>query len=215
MMLMNKKIIWDWNGTLFNDVDLCVESINYLLSTQQLPQLANKNAYQKVFRFPIIEYYQAIGFDFKECSFNDLAIRYMEYYQPKSLSCSLYEHAKEYLLKYHQKGYEQILLSASKKVYLMKQLNQFTIQHLFTHILALDNIHAYSKTDLALNYIKQNHLSSNELIFIGDSVHDYEVAKAVGSSCILIADGHEHKDRLKKTDAIVINHIDELADILA
>lgn len=36
-MKMDKQIIWDWNGTLFNDVDLCVESINYLLSLQHLP----------------------------------------------------------------------------------------------------------------------------------------------------------------------------------
>lgn len=213
-MKMDRQIIWDWNGTLFNDVDLCVESINYLLSLQHLPQLSNKEAYQKVFRFPIIEYYQALGFDFTKYSFDDLAIKYMEYYQPRSLACSLYEHAQECLQYFHNKGYRQILLSASKKIYLMNQLKQFPIRDMFEQILALDNIHAYSKAELALNYMKQHSVSSKNFIFIGDSVHDYEVAQAVNASCILVANGHEHKERLQKTNAIIVNHIGEVQKII-
>lgn len=211
---MNKQIVWDWNGTLFNDVDLCVESINYLLTLQHLPRLSNKEAYQKVFRFPIIDYYQAIGFDFTKCSFDELAIEYMEYYQPRSLACSLYEHAQESLQYFHDKGVRQILLSASKEAYLMNQLKQFSICDMFEQILALDNIHAYSKAELALNYMKKHAASSKDFIFIGDSVHDYEVAQAVNASCILIANGHEHKERLQKTNAIVVDHIGEVKNMI-
>lgn len=214
MMIMSKQLIWDWNGTLFNDVDLCVESINYLLASEQLPTLADKEAYRRVFRFPIITYYQSVGFDFNQYSFDELAIKYMDYYQPRSLTCSLYENALECLKYYHKQGYVQILLSASKEAYLMNQLKQFSIQHMFHRILALDNIHAYSKAELAVNYMKENDITPEDLVFIGDSVHDYEVAQNVGASCILIANGHEHKERLKKTDAIVIDSIGELPKII-
>lgn len=207
---MQKYIIWDWNGTLFNDVDLCVESINYLLSTQNLPLLADKEAYQRVFRFPIIEYYQAVGFDFNRCSFEKLAIIYMDYYQERSLSCLLYENAQKALEYYHKKGYRQILLSASKTEYLMRQLKQFNIEDIFYDILSLDNIHAHSKKELACAYLKQHSVSTKQIVFIGDSVHDYEVAQAVGAECILIADGHEHEERLKKTNATVIDRMKDI-----
>lgn len=85
---------------------------------------------------------------------------------------------------------------------------------MFEQILALDNIHAYSKAELALNYMKQHSVSSKNFIFIGDSVHDYEVAQAVNASCILIANGHEHKERLQKTNAIIVNHIGEVQKII-
>jgi len=212
---MNQQyLIWDWNGTLFDDVSLCIESINYLLKTQKLPVLANKEAYQRVFRFPIIQYYKAIGFDFQQRSFEQLAIDYMEYYQPRSLSCSLYNGALDYLSCYKDKGYRQVLLSASKKEYLMKQVQQFPLQPYFHDILALDNIHAYSKAELACAYIEQQGLLPEQLIFIGDSVHDYEVAQAVKASCILIANGHEHRSRLDQTGAVVIDCIQDLNKVL-
>ena len=38
---MNKitTIVWDWNGTLLNDVDLCLHTINRLLGKRELPLL--------------------------------------------------------------------------------------------------------------------------------------------------------------------------------
>ncbi len=206
--------MWDWNGTLFDDVSLCIESINYLLKTQKLPILANKEAYQRVFRFPIIQYYKAIGFDFQQCPFEKLAIEYMDYYQPRSLSCSLYDGALGYLRYYQDKGYRQVLLSASKKAYLIKQVHQFPLKPYFHDILALDNIHAYSKAELACAYIEKHGLLPEQLIFIGDSVHDYEVAQAAHASCILIANGHEHRSRLEQTNAVVIDRIQDLHKVL-
>ena len=32
-------IVWDWNGTLLDDVELCMTSINRLLQEHHLPQL--------------------------------------------------------------------------------------------------------------------------------------------------------------------------------
>ena len=97
-------VIWDWNGTLLDDVELCMESINRLLREHRLPQLDHER-YQRVFQFPIIEYYRKAGFDFEQESFESLAHRYMSYYQPRSLSCSLYEHAQDALAHLRDKGF--------------------------------------------------------------------------------------------------------------
>ena len=57
------SIIWDWNGTLLNDLDLSVSTINTLLYKRELPLLKN-DTYKEVFSFPVKDYYQAVGFDF-------------------------------------------------------------------------------------------------------------------------------------------------------
>ena len=59
--MKKNMIIWDWNGTLLDDVDLCVEAINMLLARESLPLLTGKEEYQRVFQFPIRAYYEAVG----------------------------------------------------------------------------------------------------------------------------------------------------------
>ena len=50
-------IIWDWNGTLLNDIELCVLTINELLERRNLTLLSVED-YREVFSFPVKNYYQ-------------------------------------------------------------------------------------------------------------------------------------------------------------
>ena len=59
-------IIWDFNGTLFDDVEAGINSVNDMLSERGLKTLEDKEDYRKVFKFPIIEYYKDLGFDFEK-----------------------------------------------------------------------------------------------------------------------------------------------------
>ena len=53
-----KRIVWDWNGTLLNDVNLCFECINRLLVSKNLDPLIDLAAYRDIFEFPIQNYYK-------------------------------------------------------------------------------------------------------------------------------------------------------------
>jgi len=64
-MIKSHTIIWDWNGTLLDDMDICISSMNRMLSKRELPEL-NIDKYRDVFTFPVIDYYKAIGFDFRK-----------------------------------------------------------------------------------------------------------------------------------------------------
>lgn len=63
-----KHVIWDWNGTLLDDVQIAINSMNSLLRKRELPTLNNKT-YRNIFTFPVKEYYSKLGFDFKVDSF--------------------------------------------------------------------------------------------------------------------------------------------------
>ena len=77
-------ILWDWNGTLLDDVDLCVDALNRLLAGFGYPQRYDHERYRAIFGFPIEEYYVRAGFDFTKHSFAELAEKYMEDYVPAS-----------------------------------------------------------------------------------------------------------------------------------
>ncbi len=209
-----KYIIWDWNGTLLNDVTLCIEAVNRLLAKEGLPMFANKEAYQRVFQFPIIEYYKKAGFDFQKTSFDVLADEYMSYYQPRSLLCTLHEGATEVLENFHKSGYKQAILSASKLENLKEQVNIYDISKYFNYILGLDNIHAHSKAQLAKDFVMNLGIDAHQIVFIGDSVHDSEVAKGAGCNCILIANGHEHKDKLLQVGCPVVDCISDVYQMI-
>ena len=209
-----KHIIWDWNGTLLDDLDVSMTALNRLLKKEHLPLVNDKNEYRKYFQFPVIEYYKKVGFDFNKTPFQELAKDYMAYYQPHSLTCKLHKDVESTLQEAKKQGYKQYLISASNIDFLHQQLAGYDINNYFLDIRGLDNIHAYSKASLAKHFVLEQHLNPNEVVFVGDSVHDCEVAHHAGCHCVLIANGHEHKDKLVKTGCRVVDTIQDFAKLL-
>ena len=72
--------LWDWNGTLVNDVALCSQLLNSQLQRHGHAPLGGVEEYRRVFRFPIEEYYKDAGFDFSRCPYRQLAAEYMQLY---------------------------------------------------------------------------------------------------------------------------------------
>ena len=82
-------VLWDWNGTLLDDVTLCVDALNRLLARYGYDRQYDLDGYRKIFGFPIRDYYLRAGFDFDRHSFDALAQSYMQDYVPASAACPL------------------------------------------------------------------------------------------------------------------------------
>lgn len=201
--------VWDWNGTLLDDLALSMHALNVTLKSEDMEEMWDVEAYRRLFQFPVIEYYRKAGFDFKKTPFEVLAKRYMDDYQPNSIDAPLFKDALKCLDKINDLGYDQYLLSASDRSYLDKQLSSHQLQPRFKKIYGLNHIHAYSKESLAHLLMEEEKLDASQVCFIGDSVHDYEVASSVKANCILIADGHEHVDKLKACGCQVYDTLDD------
>lgn len=206
MVMRLKRIVWDWNGTLFNDVDLCFECINRLMVSHGLSALKNIDQYRNVFGFPIHDYYRKVGFDFSKVSFDSLAKEYMEDYQEKSYACSLQVDALETLRQANAYGISQCVLSASKKNNLVKQINQYDISDYLDSIWGIENIYASSKLKLAHAY-KATCAKDDDIWFVGDSMHDFEVARSVNANCVLVTTGHQSKNRLLSCNVPLMDNL--------
>ena len=69
-------IIWDWNGTLLNDVHIALSTMNSLLIKYNLPILT-ENRYRDIFQFPVENYYIYAGFSFEKIPFQQLADQFI------------------------------------------------------------------------------------------------------------------------------------------
>lgn len=207
------KIIWDWNGTLLNDVDLSYQCMNRLLDSHGLPKLHDVSQYREVFEFPVEKYYQTVGFDFNATPFSVLAHRYMDDYQDKSYKCLLYADVMDTLSRARKYGFYQAVLSASHKDNLMAQIQNLHLENEFDSIWGIEDIYATSKLDIAYEFKKTCDLH-DEIWLVGDSLHDYEVAKHIGAHCILVSSGHQSKSKLSSKCDLVVDHLIESLDII-
>ncbi|MBQ8140407.1 MAG: HAD family hydrolase [Clostridia bacterium] len=189
-------IIWDFNGTLFDDVEAGILSVNKMLSDRGLKTISDKEAYRRVFKFPIIDYYKDIGFDFDAEPYEVLAPIWVELYNKYSLDSRLHEGAAEMLEYFKREGVTQILLSATELNMLKGQIKYLGIERCFETVLGLGNIHAYSKRELAVEWRRKN--PEARPLVIGDTEHDFDVARAIDAECVLVCNGHQSRDILEK-----------------
>lgn len=188
-------VVWDWNGTLLNDVDICIEAMNMLLKKYELTSL-DAERYRKIFGFPVRDYYERLGFDFGDIPFERPAMEFIELYYGIAEKAGLSEGAEEALKRLSCCGVRQLVLSASEQGSLAAQIRRFGIERYFSDILGIDNHFAAGKAALAAQWISENNIDKGSTVFIGDTLHDYEVASAVGCDCILVASGHQNRDVL-------------------
>jgi phosphoglycolate phosphatase len=206
-------IIWDWNGTLLNDVNICVKIMNKILSKRGLESLS-KRRYRKIFQFPVIEYYKQLGFDFKKDSFENLSIEFIEEYHKELKNAYLFKYSKNVLEDFKTRNYLQIVISAMEKGALMESLNNKGVLQYFNYIIGLNDHYANSKVNFAVSFIKKNNIYPEKAILIGDTTHDFEVARALGCKCLLIANGHQACDRLTYTGAPVKRNLKSILGLI-
>jgi phosphoglycolate phosphatase len=211
MLSQIRCIIWDWNGTLLDDVELCVHTINEMLDKRDL-QTLSLSGYKDVFSFPVKNYYQKIGFDFRKEPFEIPALEFTERYNDQVIGCQLHEDSFRILSYFHSIGIRQFILSAMKQDILEECLNHYRISHFFEHVSGLDNHYAVSKLENGHRLISDLKLDVADLVLIGATVHDFEVANALGCPCILLANGHQSKEVLQATGAAVIDRLSQLTD---
>lgn len=209
MMIKEDIILWDWNGTLLDDAETCITAMNDMLAKRNMQELS-MGYYREVFGFPVIDYYSKIGFDFQKESFEELSVEFIDAYILGLSDTSLAPNTETVLQYLTSIGKQNIILSAMKKDMLIKSIQKKGVEQYFTEILGIDDIYAESKSYIAIQYVSDNHITPSDIVLIGDTDHDYEVALEVGCRCILVADGHQSEERLKATGAEVVNTLIDL-----
>jgi len=205
---MIRQIIWDWNGTLLDDTQACVNAINTMLERRGLSRI-DIATYRAIFSFPVIDFYRHLRFDVDHENWDALSHEFHALFLADP-TIRLHLDAPNLLNSVDGQGIVQSILSASEQLILEAMLTQYDIRRYFTHVCGVDNLHGRSKLKTGHQLIEQIACPRTEVLLIGDTLHDVEVAEALGVACVLIAQGHQSQRRLAATGRLVLNTLAEL-----
>jgi len=204
-------VVWDWNGTLLDDAQACVNAINTLLARRGVARI-DMEQYRKTFGFPVIDFYRRINFPLENENWDSLAREFHELFLADS-TMRLQDSAGEVLEQVRRRGLQQSILSASEQGILTGMLAGFGIRDYFAEVFGVDNMHGVSKMDLGRSLLRKLALPPEHVLLVGDTLHDAEVAHTLGIPCVLIAQGHQSVPRLEQAGVPIFRNLAELADV--
>lgn len=139
-------VIWDWNGTLLNDLWLCHEIVHQMMKDFGMKPITEEE-HRRLFRMPVAHFYHALGFDLAKVSFETLAHDFLEKYRNEVHRCALFEETETLLSTLQTKGLKQSVLSAARQRELDELLARFQIRKFFEHVFGLGDAFATSKVE--------------------------------------------------------------------
>lgn len=206
-------LIWDWNGTILDDAALCLQIENELLRERGMHEIT-REWYLAHFCFPIRKYYEMMGYTFETESFEAVSEIFMERYRKRYAQCELREGVTDVLKEAKERGIRQTLLSVTQQDDLIEQASRLGAAPYFSEILGQTDILGHSKIERAKSYMAQNGIDPKDALFVGDTDHDAEVARAAGCPCVLLSGGHQSEERLSRCGVPVMQSVHELTERL-
>lgn len=188
-------VVFDFNGTILDDVAASMEATNLLLARRGLPTMDTLATYYSVFGFPIKDYYARIGFDFSRERYEDVAEEWLPEYRRLSAASPLRAGVGELIDALAARGCRLAVLSASEDGMLREQLAALGILSRFFEVCGLSDGLAADKTHIVCDFAARH--PNARVLFIGDTDHDAAVARAAGFDCALVAGGHQSEAALR------------------
>jgi phosphoglycolate phosphatase-like HAD superfamily hydrolase len=202
-----KHIVWDWNGTLLDDLGLVVEATNASLALFGVgPVTADEH--RRDFIRPITAYYEGVvGRPISSAEFEDLDREFHSAYNRGAPSLGLTRGVPDLLAGY---GPHQSLLS----MWFHKDLVPAVERHgLAAHFRRVDGLRATvgggHKAPLLKLHLAEMSLDGADVVLIGDSVDDAEAAASVGAGAVLYSGGFTHVDKLRAVGVPVVDSLHE------
>jgi len=189
---VRRQILWDWNGTLLDDTEAALKAFNIQLRKRGLAPI-DLGFYRANFGFPVKPFYARCGVDLAQEDWDAIAREYHAAYAalPKRLNgeaIAALETAKK-------AGVGQSIVSALRQDLLEAATAEFGVAPYMDFICGTDNLDGSSKITRARQLLTR--LGAVEAVVIGDSLHDKEVADALGIRCVLCAQGSHAAERLR------------------
>ena len=207
-------VIWDWNGTILDDTAVCYGIANLMRVERGMEPMPDIDVYRAAFRFPVIEYYRAMGYTFEEEPYESVAREFISRYAEAIPGCPLQPCAEDTLQAVLDLGARQVLLSATGQQKLDEQVEMFGLSRYFERVIGSRNDFAHGKADYALEFLQECGVSPERTLFVGDTDHDYEIASSIGCPSALLIPGHQTRDYLLTLGARLIDSLCEVPGLL-
>jgi phosphoglycolate phosphatase-like HAD superfamily hydrolase/8-oxo-dGTP pyrophosphatase MutT (NUDIX family) len=185
---MFRNLIFDWSGTLVDDLGPVIEATNAVLGKYDIPPL-DREAFRRCFRLPYREFYGEV---LPDVPLEELEAHFRPAFDAALTPVTVLPHAREKLEWCAVLGIRTFVLTSMDPLAFERQLDDFGFRDLFeaTYAGVLD------KREV-IHWILETHdLDPAETAFVGDMTHDVETARHGGVASIAVLTGYNHPEVL-------------------
>jgi len=191
--LAGMHLVWDWNGTLLNDLDIVVAATNAAFATIGGPAVT-ADEHRRDFRRPVSDYYAGVlGRPVSEAEFAQLDEVFHTTYRGALASVCLTLDARQAIAAWTG---TQSLLSMWFHHELVPTVDRFGLSFVRVDGLREGRGGGFKAAHLKL-HLAELGIDSSTVCLIGDSADDAHAAAAVGAHCVLYTGGFTHPDNLR------------------
>jgi phosphoglycolate phosphatase-like HAD superfamily hydrolase len=186
-------LVWDWNGTLLDDLDLVVTATNDAFARVGGP-VVTADEHRRDFRRPVSDYYAAVlGRPVSPEEFALLDQIFHDTYRAGLAGVALTTDARDAMASW---AGTQSLLSMWFHHELLPTIARFSLSFARVDGLREERGGGFKAAHLK-NHLIELGFEGPDVVLIGDSVDDADAAAAVGARCVLYAGGFTDPDRLR------------------
>lgn len=168
-----KLIIFDLDGVLINSLPNMIYSWNKVKKKFKI-----KNHFKEYYKFIGLDFYEILeNLKIKRKDFSKIKKAYSKFSNEGFNKVKLYKNVKKTLIKLNRIAPLAILTSKDKartKKILKKLLSDINFQSVQSPI---KKFRSKPSSDLMLKLVAENNLNLDQVIFVGDSIYDYQMAK--------------------------------------
>ena len=206
---MTKVIIFDFDGTLADTIDILLSVTNRLsaefgfksATKEELAQLSNLNSWQ------ILQYSGISIFKFP------LLIRRLKAELHSELPhIQLFPGIKEVLLELKKRGFQLGIITSNSRENVLGTLEKNGLQDTFTFI---DSSSTFGKHKVINRWLKTEHINAEEVVYVGDEIRDIAAARKTGIKVIAVGWGFNSPEALAAQNPdFLIERPQELIEIM-
>jgi len=202
-----RNIIFDWSGTLVDDLPAVLKASNYVL-TQSGRTAMSLEQFRAEFTLPFKKFYDRHT---PEVAMPQLEEWFHGEFRRVQDSVIELPHARTFLEFCRAEKIRTFVLSTVHGSYFKTQCRVTG----FDAFLDKPYTDVWDKREKIHEILRDNHLVPDETLFIGDMEHDIETARHGGIHCCAVLTGYNTLDQLRaaKPD-LIVEHLGELKRVL-
>lgn len=217
---MKNLIVFDWNGTLFDDTQATLHCTNQEFALMGAGPVSLERL-QETFSFPLIHFYERNGIDADTylARAEDAGSHFLSCHAEAAKHCQLNQGAADLLAWGKANNITMMVLSNHYEVRLKAEMARFGIEPYFKAISANVDIatvtHKMNKEERLRFLLDEYGYAPEHAVIIGDSHEEPEIARHIGLTSISITGGVLSKERLEACHPdYIIETLEEVPEIL-
>ena len=197
MAVTRTHLVWDWNGTLLNDLSLVVAATNTVFASLGGP-VVSVDEHRVRFRRPISDYYaEVLGRAVDDDEFGRLDKIFHDAYRLGLTTCELAADATTAMRAWPG---TQSLLSMWFHAELVPAVRTFGLAALFERVDGLrTEVGGGRKAVHLARHLTELGVDGSATVLVGDSIDDADAADTVGAGCVLYTGGFTDPQRLRSS----------------